>query len=951
MGFRKFANAAVVRPFVNAKDWDVIRHSATDFSNRTSRVVLQEYDPKAFLLSHCTIVASVDAEESGLPTGRQMFEGSQIDRRYSDYLITTGTSKYVNNNFDAFERKLLLSSFRTFIGGENYCFLAGTQVVMGDGTQKSIEDIKEGDEVLTHLGNIQRVTKTFVRDVEEEICSIYVDRYKNPIKCTKNHPFRKLSVRIPNVRTSVTTSVNTSGRYLRDATRKALRDGKGPFANKLLSSETWVEAGSLTRFDALLGPKTSLQVGGDSRLACLLGYYLSEGCLDRVRGKVRGVVLTFGSHESSLADHAINLAQEYFPGCHAHKRTVDSVLRVEIRGPGIGDWFLTHGGEYSETKRVSSEVMSWDRGALLSLLAAWVSVDAQLHKKTERVVGITVSKDLACQMHRICEIVGVKASLWRETQESFELRKTRTSTVTLTVGGEPRDFLIQAKHPAFNLVVSRGSTHLFTDLTPRWAGVSARKSRKRDDLSWVGDSRVHFVSWVGHEQYSGSVYNFEVEGDNSYVLGLGQIAVHNCEHLQIPELSKGKIVDAAARDIGDSVYIDILVATDRKHKPLITAIESGDMGTLSMGASVAFTVCSKCGNVAEDELQLCNHIRYFKGNEYFDPSGKKRKIAELCGHVQAEPGSVKFIEASWVANPAFTGAVLRSILAPSNLSPDLQRRIQVAFNEPTRVSDPNHLQKAANLEGLRQPLRVGPSAWMNHEMLNELHSSAHVVGSVSDYRSKLGSGLEDVIARVTLRVLAEQSQQDQFPMGDQSQSQQSKSKPDPLKKPTDELYDTLVDKVVDRLKSDIGTDEANKTREVIDENRNENLIRSALQKPIWKRRAQQLLRTAGSPEIARKLFEGLLLQHYKGWGAVRASKKFSGKDVLAISLIVDQMTKRSTIAGSSRVFRTVIAVGGTAPYENVEAYLAACRRVMGRDPTQIEKTELVTKGKLFSLGA
>ena len=157
------------------------------------------------------------------------------------------------------------------------------------------------------------------------------------------------------------------------------------------------------------------------------------------------------------------------------------------------------------------------------------------------------------------------------------------------------------------------------------------------------------------------------------------------EHIQIPELSKGKIIDAAARDIGDSIYVDILVATDRKHRPLISAISGGSLQTLSMGCQVEFTTCTKCGNVAYDETQLCNHIRYFKGNDFVDALGKKRKIAELCGHIQEEPGSVKFIEASWVANPAFPGAVLRNIISHEEIA-SVSKKMAVAFSEPACVA-------------------------------------------------------------------------------------------------------------------------------------------------------------------------------------------------------------------------------------------------------------------------
>ena len=51
------------------------------------------------------------------------------------------------------------------------------------------------------------------------------------------------------------------------------------------------------------------------------------------------------------------------------------------------------------------------------------------------------------------------------------------------------------------------------------------------------------------------------------------------EHVQIEEQSKGRIIDAVARDIGDSLYVDILVATHRKHAALVQDIQAGKMAT------------------------------------------------------------------------------------------------------------------------------------------------------------------------------------------------------------------------------------------------------------------------------------------------------------------------------------------------------------------------------------
>lgn len=136
------------------------------------------------------------------------------------------------------------------------------------------------------------------------------------------------------------------------------------------------------------------------------------------------------------------------------------------------------------------------------------------------------------------------------------------------------------------------------------------------------------------------------------------------EHVQIPEKSKGRILDAVSRDIGDSLYIDILVATDRKHTQLVKDILTQDMKTLSMGCTTDFTICSKCGHVAADETELCECISYEKLNTFIDDMGMKRVVAELCGHESCgKTGGVRFIEASWVGTPAFEGAVLRNILS------------------------------------------------------------------------------------------------------------------------------------------------------------------------------------------------------------------------------------------------------------------------------------------------
>lgn len=171
------------------------------------------------------------------------------------------------------------------------------------------------------------------------------------------------------------------------------------------------------------------------------------------------------------------------------------------------------------------------------------------------------------------------------------------------------------------------------------------------------------------------------------------------EHVQVEDLSKGRIIDAVARDVGDSVYVDILVANDRKHASLIKEIESGELSTLSMGCSIDGSTCTKCGHWAADETEFCDHVRYEKGNTFYGEDGQKYRVAELCGDESLDPnGGVMFIEASWVKVPAFTGAVARNVITVDTGSDSKKtaQKMKRVFESPARQADPTAMKKAAS---------------------------------------------------------------------------------------------------------------------------------------------------------------------------------------------------------------------------------------------------------------
>mgnify|MGYP007061823197 CR=1 FL=1 len=164
------------------------------------------------------------------------------------------------------------------------------------------------------------------------------------------------------------------------------------------------------------------------------------------------------------------------------------------------------------------------------------------------------------------------------------------------------------------------------------------------------------------------------------------------EHVQVPSLSKGKILDAVIREVthnGEKIYVvDILVATNRIHQNLVRRIENGELNTMSMGATAKFVQCSVCGKIIDTlkKEPICSHLEHNLGKHVIY-HGKKKYCAELCGAIDPRtkeyiPDSCTFIEASWVEQPAFEGAVTNYLIETPEIKAEREERkaLEEAFS-------------------------------------------------------------------------------------------------------------------------------------------------------------------------------------------------------------------------------------------------------------------------------
>jgi hypothetical protein len=888
-----------------------------------AHTVLGEFSPDRYLLSHCSIVASVDTENGPGPLGRQMVDGVQIDRQFQDYYITPETVRYVNNN----------------------CFVPGTLVTMGDGTVKPIEQIAEGDLVLTHKGRSRKVTRTYQRDVDEPIVRIKPRGTTDRIFVTREHPFFvfrpeagcvRCGKPIPWASRCITHLLNRF--YCSTACFHRLKISK----ENLLASKRGIFtiAGNLTNRDFVTTPVIQEQrdVGLTLGQARLLGLFLAEGFYE-LDGKKdngrRGITWAFHEYERHTLANTVQtlLMSEFGAESVVREHANDNGIHVTTRTnrelvPFFERWVHEEydggQGHGARTKTLHPDLLTAHPDLQKELLRAWFEGDGCLVETPHdiRLVGNTASRSLASQLQLILDRLGVSSRLCIQKTTG---RKRLKLPGYFPNGSCHFKIVNDPSKQSVSWQVSCGGGWLpeliehtyyeraYLDYVARNEGIQAVP-----ELRFLHGYKLQIIEKIDEVDYTGPVFNIEVEEDNSYVAN--GFSVHNCdsfsrgviltayntfvgcnnyvEHLQLAELAKGRVIDAVARDTGPSVYVDILVATDRKYKPLIAAIESKQLTTLSMGASVRYTICTKCGNVAADETQLCTHVKYSKGNTFVDDLGKQRKVAELCGHA-TDPdrkGGITFIDASWVANPAFTGAVLRNILTPSEQEKaGLGNMIQAAFSKPAPTRTSNQWQKAARAE---------TRGW-------------------------------DLRAQDLMTAPGEEPPKEEAPKTDEA-----------LDKAISDVANYIREKAIDKVRSEVRKQEAPQGSE----NQNQTLIKEAVQKsPVWREIAKRVLASTGSPELSKRILIGLLHYKHGGWKAAAATG-LTGRELLAVSRFIDLMNQGTLIAGEKRIYRTVLAVGGAAPYGDVDGYLGACRRVVGRELTGSEKEALIVKGRIFDLG-
>lgn len=384
------------------------------------------------------------------------------------------------------------------------CFLPDAPVTMADGTRKRIQEITIGDEVITHKGNVKRVTAVMTQPYNGNITRIKLSGQDEEVVATSNHPVWTADQNLHLERVSGTSRWRQTGStQVRDkiTTWKEIGQLKrGDYLSYTLNVEE--QPLSLTysgqvgqRKDASTGrfvhEATTQRWEVDVALAYLLGWYIAEGC--QIKSARNRVAFTLSLNEIDVAHILSRICEEKF-GTPGTIRIIPerNVIDFRVSHYGLRQMVEELAPGDARTKVLDERILSLPLEILRELMRGWIEGDGNLEEtgNGQRINLVTVSENLAHQARLILTRLGYAASLMWTDENNGDGFVSNWCRLYRLRWHTNRDY-----HTA---------------------------QRMHDGKSaWLR------VDSVTTEFYKGQVYDIEVEDDHSFqAYGVG---VHNCD--------------------------------------------------------------------------------------------------------------------------------------------------------------------------------------------------------------------------------------------------------------------------------------------------------------------------------------------------------------------------------------------------------------------------------------
>lgn len=260
-------------------------------------------------------------------------------------------------------------------GNVGSCFPAHAEVLMEDFTYKRISKIRVGERVITHLGNVKRVTETMQRRWQGNNVVFKVHGLDKSIECTPEHP--------------------------------------------ILTVRGWVDAKDLKDDDFVAIPLLQNQVSDKTRWSFekdpeflwVLGLYLAEGSLASHR-----VCFTLGYGEREIAERVKLAMSRYGANVTITEKKENHRIDVGLYGAAWPVVFKELGNEYCDRKELNHRMMCLEPSLQKCIFDGWCAGDGHYKEKKKTYQVVTTSPKLLRQMQHILLRNGIRGNAQARTK-------------------------------------------------------------------------------------------------------------------------------------------------------------------------------------------------------------------------------------------------------------------------------------------------------------------------------------------------------------------------------------------------------------------------------------------------------------------------------------------------------------------------------------------------------
>jgi len=420
------------------------------------------------------------------------------------------------------------------------CLLPGTKIYTKNGI-KNIEDIKIGDEVLTHLGRWRSVYNINVKHFEGISTHLQLAGYENSTNAygfVDNHELY----------------VKRDGKWAWIGCEEVVEGDRVGEPVCRRNDELGIPAISVYEHTTCSNKYSKTRIECSSDVQRLMGYFMGDGSVNRKKNN--GINFRFGLHEVEYVRDVQEILKKNFKK-NSKVYVVDNTLRVECYSKGLSNWFRNHC--YNDRIKVYPWAISrLSRGQCLNLLVGLIRSDGW---NNEYGVGFgNTSSQLAMTVKQLFSRLGYAASLSR--------CDPRTSTLSCgrKITGKKENWYVHC-----------GNKFVFSSLSSFVEGINCDNSKLIEKISVDDGFCTSAIQKIDHRDYSGNVYDLQVEEDHSFSGPF--LTIHNCgagrtncvlayKGVQVIGMSVSRGGDWIDKQVVDATGLPLAQITSYKEKTL-----------------------------------------------------------------------------------------------------------------------------------------------------------------------------------------------------------------------------------------------------------------------------------------------------------------------------------------------------------------------------------------------